>query len=43
MTAQQATRHAAAPTPERPAGAVVATVDPRRWSAQPVRIIDLTP
>ncbi len=36
-------RHVAAPTPERPDGAVVATVDPDRWKAQPVRIIDLTP
>nr|WP_095878103.1 hypothetical protein [Streptomyces sp. TLI_235] len=37
------TRYAATPTPERPEGAVVATVDPARWTAQPVRIIDLTP
>ncbi|MFJ5234789.1 hypothetical protein ACIQBJ_33475 [Kitasatospora sp. NPDC088391] len=37
------TRYAAAPTPERPAGAVVATVDPARWKSEPVRIIDLTP
>jgi hypothetical protein len=37
------TRYAATPTPERPEGAVVATVDARRWNAEPVRIIDLTP
>ncbi|MFI9788525.1 hypothetical protein ACIHEI_34175 [Kitasatospora sp. NPDC051984] len=41
--AQAHTRYAAAPTPERPDGAVVATVDPHRWKGQPVRIIDLTP
>lgn len=37
------TRYAAAPTPERPDGAIVATVDPVRWKGQPVRVIDLTP
>lgn len=41
--AEAHTRYAAAPTPERPDGAVVATVDPIRWKGQPVRIIDLTP
>lgn len=41
--AQAHTRYAAAPTPERPDGAVVATVDPARWKGQPVRVIDLTP
>lgn len=41
--AQAHTRYAATPTPERPDGAVVATVDPVRWKNQPVRIIDLTP
>jgi hypothetical protein len=35
------TRHAAAPTPERPDGALVATAEPERWSGQPVRIIDV--
>ncbi|WP_043478403.1 hypothetical protein [Kitasatospora sp. MBT66] len=41
--AQAHTRYAAAPTPERPDGAVVATVDPARWKGRPVRVIDLTP
>ncbi|WP_030274333.1 hypothetical protein [Streptomyces sp. NRRL B-24484] len=41
--AEAHTRYAAAPTPERPDGAVVATVDPVRWKGQPVRVIDLTP
>ncbi|MCX4682733.1 hypothetical protein OG401_41950 [Kitasatospora purpeofusca] len=41
--AQAHTRYAAAPTPERPEGAVVATTDPTRWKGQPVRVIDLTP
>ncbi|QKW19412.1 hypothetical protein HUT16_10310 [Kitasatospora sp. NA04385] len=41
--AQAHTRYAAVPTPERPAGAVVATADPQRWRNQPVRIMDLTP
>lgn len=41
--AQAHTRYAAAPTPERPDGAVVATADPARWKGQPVRVIDLTP
>ncbi|GAA2120339.1 hypothetical protein GCM10009759_69140 [Kitasatospora saccharophila] len=41
--AQAHTRYAAAPTPERPTGALVATVDPQRWKGQPVRVIDLTP
>jgi len=41
--AQAHTRYAADPTPERPDGAVVATVDPIRWKGQPVRVIDLTP
>lgn len=41
--AEAHTRYAAAPTPERPDGAVVATVDPTRWKGQPVRVIDLTP
>jgi hypothetical protein len=37
------TLHAALPTPERPAGAVVATTAPDTWSAHPVRVLDLTP
>ncbi|MGW4816877.1 hypothetical protein ACWEPB_35255 [Kitasatospora cineracea] len=37
------TRYAAAPTPERPDGAVIATADPDRWKGQPVRVIALTP
>ncbi|MFD7731266.1 hypothetical protein ACFV6F_12875 [Kitasatospora phosalacinea] len=41
--AQAHTQHAAAPTPERPDGAVVATADPQRWKDHPVRLIDLTP
>ena len=41
--AEAHTRYAAAPTPERPDGAVVATADPARWKGQPVRVIDLTP
>ncbi|KLL10437.1 hypothetical protein FrCorBMG51_18270 [Protofrankia coriariae] len=36
------TRYAAAPTPERPDGAVVATAAPDRWAGQPVRILDLS-
>ena len=35
------TRYAAAPTPDRPDGALVATADPGRWSGQPVRVIDV--
>ncbi|BBB00338.1 hypothetical protein RVR_7355 [Actinacidiphila reveromycinica] len=37
------TLHAAQPTPERPAGAVVATAVPGAWTAHPVRVLDLTP
>jgi hypothetical protein len=37
------TRHAAAPTPDRPDGALIATADPARWSGQPVRLIDVRP
>ncbi|SBW27290.1 hypothetical protein FDG2_5259 [Candidatus Protofrankia californiensis] len=36
------TRHAAAPTPDRPDGAVIATAAPDRWAGQPVRILDLS-
>ena len=35
------TRHAAAPTPDRPDGALIATADPGRWSEEPVRVIDV--
>ncbi|MER8184872.1 hypothetical protein [Kitasatospora sp. NPDC094015] len=35
-------RYAATPTPERPDGALIATVDPGRWKDEPVRLIDLT-
>ena len=35
------TRHAAAPTPDRPDGALIATADPGRWSDEPVRVIDV--
>ncbi|WP_404871022.1 hypothetical protein ACI1MP_37770 (plasmid) [Kitasatospora griseola] len=41
--AQAHTRYAAAPTPERPTGAVVATADAERWKGESVRVIDLTP
>ncbi|MFC5215041.1 hypothetical protein [Streptomyces coerulescens] len=34
---------AARPTPERPDGAVVATVSPEQWKRRPVRILDLNP
>ncbi|MDX6354453.1 MAG: hypothetical protein QOF98_1356 [Streptomyces sp.] len=37
------TRYAAAPSSERPDGALIATVVPARWSGEPVRLIDLTP
>ncbi|WP_250283044.1 MULTISPECIES: hypothetical protein [unclassified Frankia] len=36
------TRHAAAPTPDRPDGALVATTTPDRWAGHPVRILDLS-
>ncbi|HLT10187.1 MAG TPA: hypothetical protein VK028_05200 [Micromonosporaceae bacterium] len=35
------TRYAAAPTLDRPDGALVATADPSRWAGQAVRVIDL--
>ncbi|WP_280671887.1 MULTISPECIES: hypothetical protein [unclassified Kitasatospora] len=40
--AEAHTGYAAAPTLERPDGAIVATVDPVRWKDRPVWIIDLT-
>ncbi|MFB7672314.1 hypothetical protein ACFC26_12945 [Kitasatospora purpeofusca] len=40
--AQAHARHAAAPTPERPDGAFIATADPDRWKGQSVRVIDIT-
>ncbi|UZJ33902.1 hypothetical protein [Streptomyces endophytica] len=36
-------RFAAQPTPERPDGAIIATITPKRWEGQPVRVLDLTP
>ncbi|MFB7949907.1 hypothetical protein ACFC6L_33945 [Kitasatospora phosalacinea] len=41
--AQAHTRRAAAPTPERPDGTIIATVAPARRKSRPVWIIDLTP
>ncbi|MGA5498759.1 hypothetical protein ACPCSP_30875 [Streptomyces cinereoruber] len=41
--AQAHTRHAAQPTPDRPDGAIVATINPGRWKDTPVRVLDLTP
>ncbi|OKJ99863.1 hypothetical protein AMK26_26195 [Streptomyces sp. CB03234] len=35
--------HAAEPTPERPSGGVVATLEPDRWKGAPVRLLDLNP
>ncbi|MGV9251081.1 hypothetical protein [Streptomyces sp. NPDC003697] len=37
------TRHATAPTAERPEGAVVATTAPDVWKGQSLRVIDLNP
>jgi hypothetical protein len=37
------TRYAAAPTPDRPGGAFIATAEPDRWKGQPVRLLDLSP
>ncbi|AXK37492.1 hypothetical protein DVA86_20015 [Streptomyces armeniacus] len=36
------TRHAAQPTPDRPAGAVIATTTPGDWKGQGVRVLDLS-
>ncbi|MPY40314.1 hypothetical protein FNH04_10440 [Streptomyces phyllanthi] len=35
--------YVAQPTPERPDGAVVATVAPESWKGSPVRVLDLNP
>ncbi|ORT58955.1 hypothetical protein BKD26_16435 [Streptomyces sp. CB03238] len=35
--------HAAEPTPERPSGGVVATMERDRWKGAPVRLLDLNP
>jgi hypothetical protein len=35
--------HAAQPKPERPDGAVVATVAPKEWTGRRVRVLDLSP
>ncbi|MFE1358307.1 PIN domain-containing protein [Streptomyces harbinensis] len=37
------TRYAAAPTPERPDGAVIATTAPEKWRGAHVRVLDLSP
>ncbi|WP_032917182.1 hypothetical protein [Streptomyces rimosus] len=36
-------QYAAQPTPDRPSGAVIATVLPKQWEGRPVRVLDLTP
>ncbi|MGW1280929.1 hypothetical protein ACWD4V_28775 [Streptomyces tsukubensis] len=36
-------RYVAQPTVDRPDGAVVATTVPKRWSGEPVRVLDLNP
>lgn len=35
--------HLAQPSPERPRGAVVATVSPEEWKGRPVRLLSLAP
>ncbi len=35
------TRHAAAPLPERPVEAVIATAEPDRWAGEPVELMNL--
>lgn len=37
------TRYAAAPTADRPDGAIIATAAPGKWKGQHVRVLDLTP
>ncbi|MFD5557645.1 hypothetical protein ACFWIA_27865 [Streptomyces sp. NPDC127068] len=37
------TLHTAQPTADRPDGAVVATIVPKRWDGEPVRVLDLNP
>ncbi|MEN2422669.1 hypothetical protein AABB02_31740 [Streptomyces rimosus] len=36
-------QYAAQPTPDRPGGAVIATVLPKQWEGRPVRVLDLAP
>jgi hypothetical protein len=40
--AEAHTRHAALPSPDRPAGAIIATTAPARWKGEAVRVLDLT-
>ncbi|MFF3489557.1 hypothetical protein ACFYXC_40995 [Streptomyces sp. NPDC002701] len=37
------TLHAAQPSPDRPDGAVIATITPEAWKGHPVRTLDLDP
>lgn len=41
--AEAHSQFAAQPTLERPDGAIIATVAPRRWAGAPVRVLDLSP
>ncbi|MFG2111440.1 hypothetical protein ACGFRB_02145 [Streptomyces sp. NPDC048718] len=41
--AQAHAQYAAQPTPDRPDGAIVATVVPERWKGEAVRVLDLSP
>ncbi|MEJ8631929.1 hypothetical protein [Streptomyces sp. MS2.AVA.5] len=34
-------QYVAQPTPERPSGAIIATIKPDRWSGEAVRVLDL--
>lgn len=34
-------QYAAQPTLDRPAGAIIATIAPKRWEGEPVRVLDL--
>ncbi|MFC9627695.1 hypothetical protein ACFTXM_49870, partial [Streptomyces sp. NPDC056930] len=34
-------QYAAQPTPDRPDGAIIATIAPKRWVGEPVRVLDL--
>ncbi|WSB39126.1 hypothetical protein OG949_41020 (plasmid) [Streptomyces scopuliridis] len=34
-------QYSAQPTPDRPDGAIVATIIPKRWDGRPVRVLDL--
>jgi hypothetical protein len=37
------TQYAAQPSPDRPAGALIATTDPDAWKGRAVRVLDLRP